>query len=48
MMLLSVASRHGGQTKEVFHVYYKNNSGKIIEVTEAWYRRNGINIKTVK
>lgn len=45
---VGIWSRHGGQTKEVFHVYYKNNSGKIIEVTEAWYRRNGINIKTVK
>ena len=40
--------RQNNSTKEVFHVYYKNNSGRIIEVTEAWYRRNNINVKTVK
>ena len=37
-----------GSPKEVFHAYYKNNSGKIIEVTEAWARKNNLNIKTVK
>lgn len=40
--------KQSGSAKEVFHVYYKNSSGRIIEVTEAWYRRNNINIKTVK
>ena len=40
--------RHGGATKEVFHVYYKSSTGAIVEVSEAWYRRNNINIKTVK
>lgn len=37
-----------GTAKEVFHAYYKNNSGDIIEVTEAWARKNNLNIKTVK
>ena len=37
-----------GSPKEVFHAYYKNNSGDIIEVTEAWARKNNLNIKTVK
>ncbi len=40
--------RNGGATKEVFHVYYKSKTGAIVEVSEAWYRRNNINIKTVK
>lgn len=34
--------------KEVFHVYYKNNNGDMIEVTEAWAKKNNQIIKTVK
>lgn len=40
--------RQSNRANEVFHVYYKNNSGEIIEVTEAWYKRNSQNIKTTK
>ena len=40
--------KQSGTAKEVFHVYYKNSQGNIIEVSEAWYRRNTTNIKTVK
>lgn len=40
--------KENNQVKECFHVYYKNNQGNIIEVTEAWYKRNSQNIKTVK
>ena len=36
------------QPKECFHLYYKNELGEIIEVTEAWYRRNSQNIQTIK
>jgi hypothetical protein len=34
--------------KEVFHVYYKNKNGEMIEVTEAWAKKNNQIIKTVK
>jgi hypothetical protein len=40
--------KQNSSAKECFHVYYKNSSGKIIEVTEAWAKRNNINVKTVK
>jgi hypothetical protein len=36
------------EPKEVFHVYQKNNSGEIIEVTEAFCKRNNKIIKIVK
>ena len=40
--------KQNNQPKEVYHVYYKNNYGAIIEVTEIWYKRNSQNIKTTK
>ena len=40
--------KQNNKPKECYHVYYKNNQGNIIEVTEAWYKRNSQNIKTVK
>ena len=33
---------------EVYHVYYKNNNGEMIDVTEAWAKLGGKIIKTVK
>jgi hypothetical protein len=40
--------REGDTTKEVYHLYYKTSGGQIIEVNEAWYRRNSQNVLTVK
>lgn len=45
---VGIWNRKDGVAKEVTNVYYKNNNGEIIEVTEAWVKRNNQAIKTVK
>ena len=40
--------KNNNKMNEVYHVYFKNNNGEMIDVTEAWAKLGGKIIKTVK